>query len=449
MASETRAWPRPAEAPAIDDLARCVHCGLCVSSCPTYVVTGLEMESPRGRIALARAIDEGDLLLTPAVQDHWELCLQCRACEAVCPSGVPYGRIMEHARAQLDSDAPKGKPARRARKLLLRNTVARPRVIAALVLPARLYAGSKFRRLVGSRVASKLGRLGELERQLPAHPGSPVRPGTALAVAETERERAILFSGCIMGELFGGVHRATANVFARAGVTLEAAEGQGCCGALHAHDGDIDFARDLARKNIAALEDSAPAKIVINSAGCGAAMKEYHDLLANDPDWRDRAAAFSKRVVDATEYLVELEPHFDSPTNIRLTYQDPCHLAHAQRIREHPRRLLREAGCELVETPGGDMCCGAAGLYSVVQPEMSRALRTRKADQFRDARPDMVVTANPGCQMQYESAVREAGLSAPVRHIMEVLDEASRPRNESQSKLGRWFSRKLKAQSEK
>ncbi len=366
------------------------------------------------------------MLLTPAIQGHWELCLQCRACEAVCPSGVPYGRIMEHARAQLDSDAPTGKPARRARKLLLRNIVAKPRVLAALVLPARLYAGSWFRRAIAARIAARLGRIGEMERQLPAHPGRPVRPGDRLATAAFEKDRGVLFTGCVMGEMFGGVHEATANVYARAGVTLEASKGQGCCGALHAHDGDIDFARELARKNIAGLEGTE-GKIVVNSAGCGAAMKEYHELLSTDSEWHDRAKAFSARVVDATEYLATLDLEFDSPTGIRLTYQDPCHLAHAQRIREQPRQLLRAAGCEIVETPGGDMCCGAAGLYSVVQPEMSRALRGKKADQFRDARPEMVVTANPGCQMQYESAVREAGLRAPVKHIMEVLDEASRP----------------------
>lgn len=411
----------------MEDLSKCVHCGLCVNACPTYAVTGLEVESPRGRIHLARAIDEGRIPLTPTVQSHWELCLQCRACEAVCPSGVPYGRIMEQARAQLDAGAPANRRRRQIRKLLLRQAVARPAVLQAILMPARLYASAPFRGLVRrSGLLRLLGPFGKAESQLASGIGRPFRAGDSLAQPESANAHVVLFTGCIMGELFGDVHRATGRVLARSGVAAEAAVGQACCGALHAHDGDIDFARTLARRNIDALGQGSDP-IIVNSAGCGAAMKEYGDLLRDDPRYRERARNFSARVRDVTEYLAELAPLPGGTFRERVAYQDACHLAHAQRIRAQPRTLLGALeGCTLIDTEGADMCCGAAGIYSMVQPEMSAALRTRKAGQFAKHRPDVIVTANPGCQMQYNAAVREAGIGARVMHVVEVIDEAQR-----------------------
>lgn len=431
MASEGL-WPVPGEAPSTEDLSRCVHCGLCLSSCPTYLVTGLEVESPRGRIHFAKLIDEGCSELTPAIARHWDLCLQCRACEAVCPSGVAYGRIQERARAQL-AGTPGVQAQRRLRRLMLRNVIARPRLLAAAMAPARWYTGSRVRGTVrGTGVLRLLGRLGTGERQLPARSGRPFRPGDALAQPVEARERALLFSGCVMGELFGEVHRATGRVLARAGVAAEAPAEQGCCGALHAHDGDLEFARKLARQNIAAFEGS-DLPIVVNSAGCGAAMKEYGDLLSGDAKWAGRARAFAARVKDASEYLAEVGGDIPGRLAAKVAYQDACHLAHAQGIREQPRELLRGiAGCELIETPGADVCCGAAGIYSLVQPAMSAGLRSQKAGQFREARPEIVVTANPGCQMQYNAAVAEAGIDARVMHLMEVLDEAQAAAEQSQ-----------------
>lgn len=424
MGSEAR-WPLPAEAPSTEDLSRCVHCGLCLSSCPTYLVTGLEVESPRGRIHFARLIDQGRSELTPAIARHWDLCLQCRACEAVCPSGVAYGRIQERARAQLGAAAPAGRAQRRVRRFVLRNVVARRRVLAATMMPLRWYSGSWLRGMVRRSGLLRLaGRLATGERQLPARPGRPFRPGEALAQPGEVREQALLFSGCVMGELFGDVHRATGRVLARAGVAVKAPVGQGCCGALHAHDGDLEFARKLARRNIATFEGS-DLPVVVNSAGCAAAMKEYGELLAGDPEWAQRARRFAARVKDPSEYLVALGAGGGGRLEARVAYQDACHLVHAQGIREQPRALLRGiAGCELVETPGADVCCGAAGIYSLVQPKMSAELRARKARQFLDAEPEIVVTANPGCQLQYNAAVAEAGINARVLHLMEALDEA-------------------------
>jgi glycolate oxidase iron-sulfur subunit len=238
-----------------------------------------------------------------------------------------------------------------------------------------------------------------------------------------------------MGELFGDVHRATGRVLAAYGVTASAPEGQACCGALHAHDGDLEFARGLARKNIEAFEASGDAPVVVNSAGCGAAMKEYGDLLAHDPGWAERAQRLAARVVDVSEYLAGRDHRPEGTFRARVTYQDACHLAHAQRVREQPRELLAGLeGCELIETSGADMCCGAAGIYSLVQPGMSEALRARKAEQFRKHSPQVVATANPGCQMQYEAAVREAGIDARVMHVIEVLDEGLRAKAEGKAR---------------
>lgn len=269
--------------------------------------------------------------------------------------------------------------------------------------------------------------LARAEAQLPQRIGKPYRPRDRQGGhgPEGTRERVFFFTGCVMAELMGDVHRASVRVLERAGYRVEAPPGQRCCGALHAHDGDLAFARELARANIDVFERAGAASVVVNSAGCGAAMKEYGDLLGHDPAYAERARRFAARVRDLSE-VIPPAALTGARFAARAAYQDACHLAHVQRIREEPRRLLRAlAGCSLVETEGADMCCGAAGLYGLVQPAMSAELRRRKAAQFRAHQPDVVVTTNPGCQMQYLAAVREAGIDARVMHLAEVLDEAS------------------------
>ena len=433
MASDTLGWPLAEEAPDAGDLAKCVHCGLCVNACPTYAITGLEVESPRGRIHLARAIDEERIPLTAAVQNHWELCLQCRACEAVCPSGVPYGRIMEGARAQLDAAPPAGGRQRKLRRWALRNVIARPRVLARALAPVRWFARSWIRGLARRTGLLRLiPPLARLEAQL-GRPGAPFRP--AVAVGASAPDAVALLTGCVMSELFGDVHRATVRVLERSGAEVVLPEGQRCCGALSAHDGDLQQARRLARENVAAFEAAGSGPIIVNSAGCGAAMKEYGELLAGDEEFAGRAQAMATRVVDFGEFVAQRNLPAGS-LDARVTYQDACHLAHAQGIRQQPRDLLEALdGCELVETEGADMCCGAAGLYSLTQPAMSAELRARKAAQFRKHRPEIVVASNPGCQMQYEAAVREARIPARVLHIAEALDQAQRRAEDRRTRL--------------
>jgi len=340
----------------------------------------------------------------------------------VCPSGVAYGRIIEHVKAQVAADPPRGGIARRLRRTLLRQVVARQRVLSLVCAPLRLYANAEAVRRFTERVRlpGPAGRLTDAARSLPHRQGRPYR--FAASPADAASTPAVMFRGCIMPELFGNTHRATSRVLERAGYAVQSQAAQGCCGALHAHDGDLEFARTLARRNIDAFEGS-DAPIVVNSAGCGAAMKEYGDLLADDDRYAARARRFSARVRDLSEVLPAGRGTLAEAESV--AYQDACHLAHAQRIRQQPRSLIGSIeGAEMVETAAADMCCGAAGIYSLVQPEMSAELRSRKAEQFKLHRPGIVVTANPGCQMQYTAAVKEAGIDARVMHLAELLDEA-------------------------
>ncbi len=426
MVSEAKGrWVFPGDAPQAADLARCVHCGLCVTACPTYELTGREGESPRGRIALARAVNDGLFDVTEAMEGHWDRCLQCRACEAACPSGVAYGRILTKVRAQVSKAPGSRQRSRRWRRFVIRNVVTRPWVLALATTPVRFYLKRPVRFLARALGVTRLAwPLRRLERQLVSGQGAALRRGSRPVQLPEKGGDALLFSGCIMGELFGEVHRATARLLARRGLALEVPRRQVCCGALSAHDGDLDHARKLAKKNIEEFEgDDRP--LVVNSAGCGAALKEYPELLSEDGDWAVRAMKFSSRVVDLTEHLHGLNRPVQARLEGRVTYQDPCHLAHAQRITAEPRALIGSIeGCEFVELEGASNCCGAAGMYSVVEPGISGQLRAAKGAAFEVAEPDYVVTANPGCQMQCLAAAADSRGDFKVLHIAELLDLA-------------------------
>ena len=416
-------------APSDADLSRCVHCGLCLESCPTYTETGLETESPRGRLYLIKAIAEERIEATPTVVGHLDLCLQCRNCEAVCPSGVPYGRIMEGARAELLANRPS--LAWRLRALFLREVIARPRRMAAFATLLRLYRASGLRWL-----AERVPFLRERVILAPTISGPTFRARGVLArpqgkargpqVGPPSAQRVALLIGCIMPHAYGRVHEATVRVLARNGFEVVAPPGQACCGALHAHNGDRPTARALARRNIDAFLDAGVDAVVVNSAGCGSAMKEYGELLADDPEYAEKAERFAALVKDVTELLAELP--FERPSGrveADVTYQDSCHLAHAQRITSAPRELLAAIpGLRLVEMAQPDRCCGSAGIYSLAHREMSLDLLDGKMEEIAATGATIIATANPGCMAQLEAGLRRHRLPGRVVHVVELLDEA-------------------------
>jgi glycolate oxidase iron-sulfur subunit len=416
------------DAPAEDDLYKCVHCGLCLQVCPTYVELGLETESPRGRLALMKAVSEERLSLTPRLIEHMDLCLQCRACEAACPSGVPFGRVMERTRTQIASKTPQSMKERLARYLGLRLLLSNLGLLRALAWTLKLYQNSGLQWTVRElRLLKPFGPLAQLERQLPKLPRFFRIPRSGVIPARGEAVRRVgMLSGCVMPLTFGPTNEATARVLARNGCEVVLPKAQGCCGALSAHSGEREQARSLARKNIDVFLEAGVEAIIVNSAGCGSAMKEYDELLKDDPAYAEKARRFTELVKDVNEFLAALP--IEPPTKelrARVTYQDSCHLVHAQRVSEAPRTLLQSIpGLKLVEMEGADMCCGAAGVYNLTHRELSTRLLDRKMDSVEATEPDIIATANPGCMLQLQMGARHRGLRARVAHVIDLLDEA-------------------------
>ena len=420
------------DAPAEADMYRCVHCGLCLSSCPTYTVTGLEMESPRGRIALMKAVNERRVEISERIVSHWEACLNCRACEAVCPSGVPYGRMMERTRAQIRAHERQSPGMKRMNRWFLQRALTRPRLMRMGGFMLRIYQRSGMQAVVRRSGVLRLlpSRLRELESTLPnmssrffkTSPTSHLPPGGRATM------KVALLSGCVMPLMQGPTMEAGVRTLTRNGCEVAVAPGQGCCGALNLHAGDLETGREMARKNIDAFLATEPDRIVTCSAGCGSTMKEYHELLKDDPEYAEKARRASEITQDITEFLVGL-PFRPPDANLQrtVTYQDPCHLAHAQRISAAPRTILRGIpGVTLTEMENSAMCCGGAGVYSAVQPLLSRRILSRKLDNIAITRADEVITANPGCMLQLEQGLRAVGEDTPVRHVVDILDEAYR-----------------------
>ncbi|MBI5285216.1 MAG: 4Fe-4S dicluster domain-containing protein [Chloroflexi bacterium] len=425
MAQVTIAQDPGAPPTLAEDLARCVHCGFCLQACPTYLDLGMETDSPRGRIALVEALSSGRAKPVPQLLQHLDLCLQCRACETACPSGVAYGRIMETARAAVVESG--ARPlAWRLRIAALRQVLPHPRRLSLLMAALRLYQRTPLRGLVrGSRILRLLPRrLDAMERSLPELPAARFR--AAPQPPELSRSVAML-TGCVMPHLFPRTHAATVRVLNRLGYRVLLPAGQTCCGALSAHAGDRVFARELARRNIDAFLDAGVEAVIVNSAGCGSTMKEYGDLLEDDPAYRDRARQFASMTRDVLEFVAAHDLDALGEVRRTVTYQDSCHLVHAQRVVAAPRVIMASIpGLDVREMAAPDRCCGSAGLYSLVQAEMSARLLDAKMDNVVATGATIIATANPGCMTQLEAGLRQRGIDGAAVHVIELLDEAMR-----------------------
>jgi glycolate oxidase iron-sulfur subunit len=415
----------------------CIKCGFCLPVCPTYRLTLDERSSPRGRIALIANVLDGTLPLgDPTFTAQMSECLGCRSCEPACPSGVRYGALLEDARTQI-AKGPDSAFITPIVRMLYDAFLGDGRLLRFLAHAVAFAQALGIRRLLRESGALRALGLQRLEALLPSPRGAPfIASGQRYHATSAEpRGSVALLAGCVMGALFGDIDRSTIRVLARAGWDVEIPEGQGCCGALHLHAGLKDRAREYARKTIAAFEQSGADHVAVNAAGCGAAMKEYGQLLEGDPLWRHRAAAFSARVKDA----IELAGDTDSsgarqsetlPNELvprRIVYQDPCHLAQAQRVVDPPRRAIDAVrGFERIELAKADRCCGSAGVYNLTHPAMADALADRMIDAAKTARAERLITANPGCQIQLAAASARAN-GPPVQHIMEFLDDPDSP----------------------
>ncbi|MEW6159260.1 MAG: heterodisulfide reductase-related iron-sulfur binding cluster [Verrucomicrobiota bacterium] len=402
----------------------CIHCGLCLSACPTYLETGNENDSPRGRIYIMRALQEGRLAMGNDAVRHIDLCLGCRACEAACPSGVQYGVLLESTREHVEKKFARGAFQTFLRRILIEKIFPFPNRLKWALLPAQWVKALRLEwllpRFAREGVALIPNRTQAIE--LPEVITTTITPG---------RGRVGFISGCVMSVLFGETNASSVSLLNRAGFDVCVPRLQGCCGALYAHGGNLELARACARRNIEAFEQLGLDAIVINAAGCGSTLKEYGHLLQDDAAWAKRAEAFSRKVKDLTEFLVN--SGWNSQLNDRsaarlpagkVTYHDACHLAHPQRITKPPRDLVRAvAGDRYIELPESDVCCGSAGSYNLTEPEMAERLQQRKIKNILATGAEIVVTTNPGCILQIRSGLEKAGAPhVKVFHIADFLN---------------------------
>jgi len=406
--------------PDLDGIRACVHCGICLPQCPTYRVLGEEMDSPRGRVYLMRAAAEGRVGITETFTRHLDLCLGCRACETACPSGVPFGRLLEQTRGQIERHGSRP-PARQLLAWFLLSLFPYPERLSATLAALRFYQRSGLRHLVrASGLLRLVPRVAAMEGLLP-----PLPPATStelpqlIPVRAPRRGRAGLLLGCVQRFLFPHINQLTARLLSAAGYEVLIPREQGCCGALHLHAGQLAEARRLARGLLAAFDREVDV-VVTNAAGCGAAMREYGHWLHDDP----RAAMVSRAVRDISEVLVDAELPLRR-MEVAVTYHDPCHLIHGQRVRVQPRALLRRIpGLTLVELPDSDLCCGSAGVYNLLEPEVAGQLLELKVRRIAETGAQIVATGNPGCLLQIAKGCRERGLAVELLHPVELLGRA-------------------------
>jgi glycolate oxidase iron-sulfur subunit len=409
---------------------KCVHCGFCLPTCPTYMLWGEEMDSPRGRIYLMKAELEGRTGMEASFVRHIDACLGCLNCVTACPSGVQYAPLIERTRARIEEKYTREPSDRLFRRLLL-SLIPYPGRMRLALLPLALFGG-----LLRTRAALSIAALLPARLRAVVALAPPVTLASLFSsipehtrAAGAPRLTVAVLTGCVQRLAFHHVNEATVRVLAAEGCDVHAPRAQGCCGALALHAGAREQARSLARQAIAVFESTGVDRIVVNAAGCGSAMKEYGELLADDPEWAARAAAFSARVRDVSEVLVDLgEPRATrNPIAARVAYHDACHLAHGQGVRAQPRALLQAIPqLELVSPLEGEICCGSAGIYNLVQPEPAAQIGARKAKQIAATRPDLIATANPGCILQIAVAARTMGLEWQIVHPVELIDASIR-----------------------
>jgi glycolate oxidase iron-sulfur subunit len=431
-ALRSRSGYGPGEAPRWEEYSKCIHCGLCLNACPTYRELGVEMDSPRGRIYQMVQVDRGMLPLGDSFVRHIDLCLDCRACETACPSGVEYGRLVEAARGQIEKYYRRPIADRFLRRFFLRQILPHRRRLNMVGKLLRFYQRSGLERAVmASGALSRLpGSLDQVAQLSPSmeKPFFWHRLGAVIPPVGPGRYRVAFVAGCVANLAFASLNEATVRVLARNGCEVVIPPRQGCCGALHVHAGMRDLARELALNNIRAFDSGGFDAIISNAAGCGSVLKEYPQLFEHEQhEYHPVAQAFSARVKDVTEFLGSIGFNRDlGAIKARITYQDPCHLGHAQRVRAAPRKLIAAIpGADFVELKEAEICCGSAGIYNVVQSEMASRLLRSKLLRVDETRADWIVTANPGCLLQLRAGVRASNRpDRRVLHLVELLDEA-------------------------
>jgi len=417
----------PHEKPSWDLYSRCIHCGLCLDQCPTYRALGTEMDSPRGRIYQIVQVDEGRLALSDSFVTHIDRCLGCLNCQTACPSGVAYGSLLERARAQIAENYQRPWLATRLRKHFYADILPSFAVLARHARFVRFYQRSGLQSLARATGILKLLEMAELDALSPRIDSefSFSDLGRVFPAEGEQRGRVALLIGCVASVAFAELNRATIRVLTKNGVEVHIPEQQSCCGALQLHAGLLDLAREQARRNIDAMLSPEFDAIITNAAGCGSTLKEYAALLQDDSTYAERAQQFMAKARDINEYLAEIG--LREPTRklaVRVTYQDSCHLAHAQGVRSAPRQLLKHIGAEVVESPRADSCCGSAGVYNVVQNEISMKVLDEKMDYVASVEPQVIATANVGCMLQFRAGVERRKMKARVAHVLELLDEA-------------------------
>jgi glycolate oxidase iron-sulfur subunit len=421
----------PSEAPRRRDLDKCVHCGLCLNSCPTYRELGLEMDSPRGRIYQMVQIADGKAQINDDYIGHMELCLACRGCESACPSGVQYGRLIEAARAEIEVQIQRPWHQRLLREFVFGHLLQTRWMLAMAGAGLYLYQLSGLQKLIrASGVLRFFGELESIEMLSPAAeaPFFFSSIGKVFPAEGEKRRKVALMAGCIANVSFARLNEATVRVLQKNGCEVHVPARQNCCGALHVHAGRKDDARKLARINIDATLDGGFDAILTNAAGCGSTLKEYDELLEHDPDYAQKAIAFRAKMLDISEFLalIGIRPP-SKPMDATVTYQDSCHLCHGQKVRAQPRKVLQSIpGVKLEEMALSDLCCGSAGIYNVMHNEMAMALLKNKMAAVNATGAACIATANPGCMIQLQAGVKLHGKGQRVLHVVELLDEAYR-----------------------